>query len=294
MTRVLWPDDELDAHADAAPEAGGPGGEEPGRDGRRLLRRALTGTAVVVAGGILAAQVVWVVGLVRASNGVDSPLTAEGVAFADEAVAAPPADTTQEQAQAGTAPARSRMRIWADRLSPQVGIPAVALAAYGSAEVRLAKEDPGCHLSWVALAGIGRIESDHGRFGGAVLGEDGRSTPRIVGVPLDGNGVATITDTDGGALDGDTVHDRAVGPMQFIPSTWRRYAADGDGDGVADPNALPDAALAAGRYLCVAGGGDLRTGPAWTRAVLAYNNSGDYLRKVTDWSNAYVAAASRR
>ena len=168
----------------------------------------------------------------------------------------------------------------------------MALAAYGAAEVRLAKEDRGCHLSWVALAGIGRIESDHGRYGGAVLGEDGRSTPRIVGVPLDGNGVAAIGDSDGGTLDGDTVHDRAVGPLQFIPSTWRRWGADGDGDGTADPNSLPDAALAAGRYLCAAGRGDLRTGPAWTRAVLAYNNSGDYLRKVTAASNGYVVAAA--
>ena len=41
--------------------------------------------------------------------------------------------------------------------------------------------------------------------------------------------------------------------MQFIPSTWRTWQTDGDGDGVADPNDIDDAALAAAGYLCQSG-----------------------------------------
>ena len=205
--------------------------------------------------------------------------------------AKPPAaaDPASSRPAGPTRPAQ--LRAWAESVAAKVGIPSVALAAYGSAERVLAAENPGCHLSWVALAGIGRVESDHGRYGGAVLLPDGRSDPPVVGIALDGVGVATIRDSDRGRLDGDPVHDRAVGPMQFIPTTWARWATDADGDGRSDPFALPDAALAAGRYLCRSGAGDLRTGSAWTAAVLSYNASTSYLQRVTDYSNSYAAAS---
>ena len=48
--------------------------------------------------------------------------------------------------------------------------------------------------------------------------------------------------------------------MQFIPSTWALYGADGNGDGVADPFNIFDAAAAAAHYLCRAGG-NLQTQP---------------------------------
>src|SRR5699024_6404067 len=110
------------------------------------------------------------------------------------------------------------------------GIPVIALRAYrhaASAEDRL---DSSCHLPWQLLAAIGRFESDHGRFGGAVLHTDGLSTHSIIGIALNGHCTALIRDTDGGRLDGDPVYDHSVGPMQFIPSTWGRYATDGNGD----------------------------------------------------------------
>ncbi len=184
------------------------------------------------------------------------------------------------------------LRPWAAALSLKVGIPETALAAYGSAELRLAQENPGCHLSWVALAGIGSVESDHGRFGGAVLRADGTSWPPIVGVALDGAGVGHVHDSDGGALDGDPVYDRAVGPMQFLPGTWRQWGTDANGDGVADPFSLPDAALAAGRYLCAAGG-DLREAGPWHRALWSYNRSEAYAANVTGRSQAYAATSLR-
>jgi membrane-bound lytic murein transglycosylase B len=136
-----------------------------------------------------------------------------------------------------------------------LGIPAMVLQAYQSAADRIATDIPGCGLRWEVLAGIGKIESSHAR--GGQLNDAGVTVPRIIGPVLDGRpGVAAIRDTDGGMWDGDRVWDRAVGPMQFIPGTWRAYGADGDGDGIADPHNVWDSTLSAGRYLC-AGGGNL-------------------------------------
>jgi len=166
------------------------------------------------------------------------------------------------------------------------GIPTVALNAYRVAAARMANVDPGCGIDWALLAGIGREESDHGRFAGALLHADGVSTPRIIGIPLNGNGTALIPDTDHGVLDGDTVYDHAVGPMQFIPSTWAQYGTDATGDGKADVFNINDAALTAARYLCAAGG-DLHTHPGQVAAVLAYNHSDQYLAQVLALADAY-------
>src|SRR5215207_9975818 len=138
------------------------------------------------------------------------------------------------------------------------GIPNVALNAYRVAAARMASAEPSCGIDWSLLAGIGRVESNHGRYGGAVLNSDGTATPRILGPALDGVQFAYIGDSDGGTWDGDTTYDRAMGPMQFIPTTWRAYAIDADGNGETDPFNINDAALAAANYLCVAGG-NLRT-----------------------------------
>src|SRR4029078_8467116 len=45
----------------------------------------------------------------------------------------------------------------------------------------------------------------------------------------------------------------AVGWMQFMPSTWRRWGTDASGDGVADPYDPQDAIFSAARYLDAAG-----------------------------------------
>ncbi|MFJ8532792.1 lytic transglycosylase domain-containing protein [Streptomyces sp. NPDC093591] len=159
-------------------------------------------------------------------------------------------------------------------------LPASVFAAYRRAEERLSREAPGCRLRWQLLAAIGQVESGQAR-GGRVT-SDGTTVAPILGPRLDGVAFALIRDTDGGAHDGDTAYDRAVGPMQFIPSTWARWGADGNGDGHADPNNVFDAALAAGRYLC-AGGRDLSVPAELDRAILGYNHSTAYLRTVRAW-----------
>jgi membrane-bound lytic murein transglycosylase B len=167
------------------------------------------------------------------------------------------------------------------------GIPRVAMNAYRVAAARMANVEPGCGIDWALLAGIGREESDHGRFAGAVLRSDGISTPSIIGPALDGIHWDYIPAPGNGlALDGDAKFAHALGPMQFIPSTWAGYGADATGDGKADIFNINDAALGAARYLCAAGG-NLRTHAGQVAAVLAYNHNDQYLAQVLALADAY-------
>lgn len=239
--------------------------------------------ALVLAGALLAGIAVWVSSAGRSADRWEDDSRTVGIT---------PANVRPgSQAPAAVAqpvPAADLVPGWADRNARTVGVPARALHAYALTDVVLRTEAPSCRLSWTTLAGIGRVESNHGRFAGARLDADGRPSRPIVGVPLDGSpGVREIPDTDGGRFDGDNAHDRAVGPMQFIPSTWARWASDGDGDKLADPHDLDDAALAAGRYLCDEGR-DTATPTGWWAAVLAYNNSVDYGQRVFGVADTYA------
>ena len=184
-------------------------------------------------------------------------------------------------------PEERRVRVrapWEESGTGVHGVPTTALDAYRRASSAVSGS---CSVPWTLLAGIGRVETDHGRYGGSDLGTDGISRPVIRGLPLDGVGpVMAIRDSDRGQLDGDKVWDRAVGPMQFIPTTWASWASDGDGDGVTDPDDIDDAALAAARYLC-RWSSNLVDVANQRGAVRTYNNDGYYVDLVTAYEVGY-------
>jgi hypothetical protein len=168
--------------------------------------------------------------------------------------------------------------------SSALGIPSMALAAYRNAEHMMASSTPDCGISWNLLAGIGRIESGHAN--GGATDAHGTVVRPIYGPALDGTlpGNEVIAQSSVG---GGVTYARAMGPMQFLPGTWARYASDGDGDGIADPQNLYDSTLAAARYLC-SGGLNLRDPSQVMTAILRYNNSIPYARNVLGWAAAYA------
>ncbi|GAA4943520.1 membrane-bound lytic murein transglycosylase B [Actinomycetospora succinea] len=169
------------------------------------------------------------------------------------------------------------------------GIPGRVLQAYRGAESALGTSAPSCRLPWTLVAAIGRVESDHA--GGGAVSVDGRTLAPIRGPRLDGTGGHPfLVDTDAGRLDGDPGVDLAAGPMQFLPSSWQTYGADGDGDGAADVDDVDDAAVGSGRHLC-AGGPDLSDPGQRAAAVFAYNRSDAYVAQVLAIEAAYAAGA---
>ena len=180
---------------------------------------------------------------------------------------------------------------WAEQRAPGMGIPVSALEAYGYAARVAQVENPECHLSWTTLAGIGMVESHHGTYRGAEIAPNGDVSPPIRGVRLDGtNGNLQILDNSVPG-DGDPVYARAMGPMQFIPETWRLYGVDANNDGVLSPDNFDDAALSAAGYLCFRGK-DMATPRGWMNALRAYNHSDLYARTVRDWAAAYASGHS--
>ncbi|MFI2710083.1 lytic murein transglycosylase [Micromonospora sp. NPDC018662] len=176
---------------------------------------------------------------------------------------------------------------WAERVGRATDIPTVALQAYGYAELVLAQTHRSCQLSWTTLAAIGFVESGHGSANKAKLGANGVAAPQILGARLDGQGGRSrILDTDQGRLDGDKEFDRALGPMQFIPSTWQEIGADADNDGVKNPHDIDDAALAAGEYLCK-GGRNMTIPGDWWGAILSYNDVRRYAQDVFTKADEY-------
>jgi Transglycosylase SLT domain len=111
-------------------------------------------------------------------------------------------------------------------------------------------------LDWTILAGIGRVECDHGRDPDPACTREGAVNSAGAG-----------------------------GPMQFIASTWARYGVDGNGDGRIDRWNPADAIYSAANYLRARGApGDYRA------AILAYNHVGWYVTEVESWAARYRGA----
>lgn len=192
------------------------------------------------------------------------------------------------QARPGAAGLASEQ--WVLETAAATGVPARALAAYAGVALWKTDQAVDCGVTWATLAAIGAVESDHGRHGGAHIGPDGRAEPEIYGVALDGDGVALLEDSDGGTLDGDSEFDRAVGPMQLIPQTWRNWHIDANLDGIEDPHNIDDAVMATANYLCRASG-DMRNEQGWRQGIGAFNSSGAYVQSVADVANRLAADA---
>ena len=183
---------------------------------------------------------------------------------------------------------------WLRHTGARTGIAVPALRAYATAELRAGEgPDRDCRVGWTTLAGIGWVESRHGTIGGRTSARrtagppprswDRRWTARAA--------FAAVRATPGARTwHGDAVWEHAVGPMQFLPGTWRTWAADGDRDGRRDPLDLDDAAAGSARYLC-AGGRDLGRARGWQAAVLSYNRSRAYVDEVYAAASEYAAAA---
>lgn len=303
-------------------------GARTGRIGRlsyQQLRGALPRASQYLLRGLLSGGALACAGLVLAALGsVAAPLPDRGLAApAPAAMAAPAAlpdvsePVAEPVAQPATGPqpaghpAQQTVTIpiqlpppaktpdkpqlafadWATRMSRATKVPQRALEAYANAHAVMAATHPNCRITWVTLAGIAAVESKHGGFEGRSLEPDGRPSSPIIGIPLNGApGVKAIADTDNGLLDGDKIWDHAVGPFQFIPSTWAKWRADGNNDGITDPQNIDDAALAAAQYLC-ADDRNLSSGDGWLRAILSYNNSLDYAQEVYGFAQAYARNA---
>lgn len=180
---------------------------------------------------------------------------------------------------------------WAAERAPALDIPITALEAYAYAARVAEVENPNCHIGWTTLAAIGQIESHHGRYNHSRVEPNGDVRPKIRGVRLDGSGgtLHILESTQPDMADDDGVV-RAMGPMQFIPETWRLYGVDGNNDGIVSPDNIDDAALSAAGYLCWRGK-DLATPQGWMTALMAYNESLIYARAVRDWATAYAAGS---
>ena len=167
-------------------------------------------------------------------------------------------------------------------------VPRMMLDAYQRAA--LAVQARGCRLAWWGLAGVGKVESDHGRHDDGSLLANGTVVPPILGPALDGtNGTVATPAVDRGKFTGDPTWDHAVGPMQFISTTWRTWGTDGNGDGIADPNNAYDAAMSTARYLCAAST-DLDTPAGLRVAYFSYNHSDAYVAEALAVAAGYEAA----
>lgn len=142
-----------------------------------------------------------------------------------------------------------------DRADGSSGVPPATAGAIPSNYLRAYRDAADEYgLDWSVLAAIGMVESGHG--GG------GQEYTCVAGPP--------------------TAYGSAVGPMQFLRSTWEAYGVDADGDGARDVCFYRDAIFGAANYLDHSGAPE-----DYYRALYAYNNSREYVRQVLALAEAY-------
>jgi peptidoglycan hydrolase CwlO-like protein len=120
----------------------------------------------------------------------------------------------------------------------------ISKSAYRKLYIQSARQY-GFAEDWYILAAVGKVESDHG----ANMG------PSTAG---------------------------AMGPMQFLPSTWETSGVDGNGDGVANILDPRDAIPAAAGYLESGGAPQ-----DWYAALFSYNHADWYVIKVLGVAEGY-------
>lgn len=221
--------------------------------------------------------------LAVAVAGCTAQAQAEPLTFASQA-AAPP------RLAEPVAPGISGVidRTWASDTAVATGIPERALLAYAGAAIFANEFKPGCGIGWNTIAAVGAVESDHARHDGSELDSSGTAQPGIFGVALDGIETLSVPDSDEGSIDGDPEYDRAVGPMQMIPESWRNWGTDGNGDGAVDPQNIDDSAFAAANYLCRASDSDMVSEEGWRAGIAAYNSAAAYLSAVATAAQRYL------
>ncbi|MFT4122603.1 MAG: lytic transglycosylase domain-containing protein [Microbacteriaceae bacterium] len=251
---------------------------------------AITAGVLLVAGIIVSTALV---GGVPGASPTPEPSYAAPAAAPVEAADAPEVDATVGTKDSGASVAALVDASWLSATATRTGIPVRALAAYAGAAIAKAQAMPECGVSWNTLAAIGWVESKHGSHGGSTIEADGTVSPAIYGPSLSGDGTEHIPDSDEGKFDGDAEYDRAMGPMQMIPQSWRNWRTDASGDGVQDPQNIDDEAMAAANYLCRAtvdavGSPDMVSEAGWRAGIAAYNAAPSYLQAVARAANAYA------
>ncbi|WP_245975910.1 NlpC/P60 family protein [Amycolatopsis palatopharyngis] len=257
--------------SDETPDTGDGGQPQPPAPGGSRKRRLIIALGAVVL--VLAAFVV----TQRLTPDAEAPAPAAATAPIPSSTTAPPSapvavtPKTQAKEPADSGP---RFQEWVDEVAEWLDIPQQAMHAYAGATVALAEEQPECHLSWVTLAGIGKITTDHGRVDGGSVAKDGTMSAPIGTVAVQDFSDATISNPG------------AAGPLQLSPSVWQRWKHSATKG--AEPNLqdIDDAALTAGHALC-ADGRDLEDGDSWLAAVSSLQDAPLFLHRVLATANVY-------
>ena len=204
------------------------------------------------------------------------------------------ATTTESQAQANYQTAQDQLSLTTLAApAPGTDIPQIVLNAYEHAANVFATRDPSCQISWADMAALGRIESGQAQHGMTRLAANGDTYPPILGPPLDGSGgnAALPQPPNLPYYDGPGPWEQAVGPMQFIPTSWATSGLVGGSNSTPDPNNVFDAAMGAANYLCrAAAGQSLTTLSGLTQAYFSYNHSATYVSEAL--SNAVYYGAT--